>query len=124
MDRIGHIGIARRFKHSYDVCLVRAPEIADDGHFVELASNSCDSLSWGIALFEYCFMIPANRIGYVENGGPFSLLELKVLQEVITLMVFSVFVTVFFKGETLHWNHLVSFALLILAVYFAFMKVN
>ena len=80
--------------------------------------------SWGIALFEYCFMIPANRIGYVENGGPFSLLELKVLQEVITLMVFSVFVTVFFKGETLHWNHLVSFALLILAVYFAFMKVN
>ena len=81
-------------------------------------------LSWLVAGVEYSFMIPANRIGYVENGGPFSLLELKVLQEVITLMVFSVFVTVFFKGETLHWNHLVSFALLILAVYFAFMKVN
>lgn len=81
-------------------------------------------VSWGIALFEYCFMVPANRIGFVDNGGPFSLLQLKVVQEVITLTVFTVFVTIFFKSETLHWNHFVSFLLLIMAVYFAFLKVE
>ena len=78
--------------------------------------------SWGIALFEYFFMIPANRIGFADNGGPFSLLQLKVLQECITLVVFTIFVTLFFKGEQLHWNHFVSFALLIAAVFFAFLK--
>lgn len=81
-------------------------------------------LSWGIALFEYCFQVPANRLGFVGNGGPFTLMQLKVVQEVITLTVFTVFVTVFFKGESLHWNHLVAFALLILAVYFAFIDVK
>ena len=80
--------------------------------------------SWGIALFEYSFMIPANRIGFADNGGPFSLLQLKVLQECITLVIFTVFVTLFFKGEHLHWNHIVSFALLIAAVFFAFLKVE
>ena len=77
--------------------------------------------SWLIALFEYCFMVPANRIGFAGNGGPFTLLQLKVLQEVITLVVFTLFVTLFFKGESLHWNHFVSFTLLLLAVFFAFM---
>ena len=81
-------------------------------------------LSWGIALFEYCFQVPANRLGFVGNGGPFTLMQLKVVQEVITLTVFTVFVTVFFKGESLHWNHLVAFALLILAVYFASLDVK
>lgn len=81
-------------------------------------------LSWGIALFEYCFQVPANRLGYIENGGPFSLLQLKVIQEVITLTVFTVFVTLFFKNESLHWNHLVAFILLIGAVYFAFLDVK
>ena len=81
-------------------------------------------LSWCIALFEYCFQVPANRLGFVGNGGPFTLMQLKVVQEVITLTVFTVFVTVFFKGESLHWNHLVAFALLILAVYFAFLDVK
>jgi uncharacterized protein (DUF486 family) len=81
-------------------------------------------LSWGIALFEYCFQVPANRLGFVGNGGPFTLMQLKVVQEVITLTVFTVFVTVFFKGESLHWNHLVAFALPILAVYFAFLDVK
>lgn len=76
--------------------------------------------SWLIALFEYCFQVPANRIGFVENGGPFSLLQLKIIQEVITLTVFTIFATMFFKNETLHWNHFVSFALLIFAVFFAF----
>ena len=77
-------------------------------------------LSWGIALFEYFFQVPANRIGFVDNGGPFTLMQLKVIQEAVTLTVFTLFVTLFFKGETLHWNHFVSFLLLIGAVYFAF----
>lgn len=78
--------------------------------------------SWLIALAEYSFQIPANRIGFRGNGGPFSLIQLKVMQEVITLIVFTVFTTVLFKGETLHWNHFAAFACLILAVYLSFMK--
>lgn len=78
-------------------------------------------LSWGIAFFEYCFMVPANRLGFVENGGPFTLLQLKIVQEALTLIIFTGFVTVFFKSETLHWNHFVSYGLLILAVFFAFL---
>ncbi len=78
--------------------------------------------SWGIALFEYMFQVPANRIGFSGNGGPFSLLQLKVMQEVITLVIFCIFTKIFFNGETLQWNHFVAFALLVLAVYFVFMK--
>ena len=80
------------------------------------------AFSWSIAFFEYLFQIPANRIGFTENGGPFTLMQLKVIQEVITLIIFTVFTTVFFKGESLHWNHLAAFVCLILAVYFVFMK--
>ena len=79
-------------------------------------------ISWGIALFEYFFQVPANRIGFKENGGPFTLIQLKVLQEVITLVVFTVFSLVAFKNETFRWNHLVGFLFLILAVYFIFKK--
>ena len=79
-------------------------------------------ISWGIALFEYIFQVPANRLGFKENGGPFSLVELKVVQEAITLIVFMIFTLVFFKNETLKWNHMVGFAFLILAVYFIFRK--
>ena len=79
-------------------------------------------ISWGFALFEYIFQVPANRIGFRENGGPFTLLQLKVLQEVITLVVFMTFSLVFFKNETFRWNHLVGFVLLVLAVYFIFKK--
>jgi len=79
-------------------------------------------ISWGIALFEYCFQVPANRIGFSGNGGPFTLLQLKVIQEVITLVVFVVFSMVAFKNETFRWNHFVGFILLILAVYFIFKK--
>ena len=79
-------------------------------------------ISWGIALFEYCFQVPANRIGSAQFGGPFTLWQLKVIQEVVTLIIFTVFTTLFFKGETLHWNHLAAFICLILAVYFVFMK--
>ena len=78
--------------------------------------------SWGIALFEYCCQVPANRIGFVDNGGPFSLIQLKVIQEVISLLVFTVFTLVFFKTEALRWNHAVAFILLVLAVYFIFKK--
>lgn len=79
-------------------------------------------ISWGMAFFEYCFQVPANRIGFKGNGGPFSLLELKVIQEVITLTVFTVFSLMFFKNESFKWNHFVGFTLLILAVYFIFKK--
>ena len=79
-------------------------------------------VSWGIAFFEYIFQVPANRIGFHENGGPFSLVQLKVIQEVITLSVFSVFTLVAFRTETLKLNHLIAFMFLILAVYFMFKK--
>lgn len=79
-------------------------------------------ISWGIALFEYLFQVPANRIGYEGYGGPFSLVQLKVIQEVITLIVFSGFLLLFFKNETLKLNHLVGFVFLVLAVYFIFKK--
>ncbi len=78
--------------------------------------------SWGIAFVEYCLMVPANRIGSNINGGPFSLIQLKVIQEVISLTVFTIIVTLVFKGETLQWNHLVAFVCLILAVFFCFIK--
>ena len=77
-------------------------------------------ISWGIALFEYILQVPANRIGYKENGGPFSLMQLKVIQEVITLIVFTVFSLLFFKNENFRMNHLIGFVFLILAVYFIF----
>ncbi len=80
------------------------------------------AISWGIAFFEYIFQVPANRIGFRENGGPFSLMQLKVIQEVITLMVFTIFSVFAFKNESLRWNHLVAFLFLVLAVYFMFKK--
>ena len=79
-------------------------------------------ISWGIALLEYCFMVPANRIGFEGNGGQFSLMQLKVMQECITLVVFTVFTVVLFRGEPLNWNHLAAFVCLVAAVYFVFMK--
>lgn len=79
-------------------------------------------ISWGIAFFEYCFQVPANRIGFLGNGGPFSLIELKVIQEVISITVFMTFVVVFFQNETFKWNHYVAFGLIVLAVFFAFKK--
>jgi len=77
--------------------------------------------SWGIALAEYSFMVPANRIGYVGNGGPYTLMQLKVLQEAVTLTVFTLVVTLIFKGEHFRWNHFIAFLLLVAAVYFAFL---
>lgn len=79
-------------------------------------------ISWGIALFEYCFQIPANKIGFQGNGGPFSLIQLKVMQEVITLSIFIIFTVIFFSSETLKINHFIGFLCLILAVFFIFKK--
>lgn len=79
-------------------------------------------ISWSIALFEYMFQVPANRLGYAGNGGPFSLVELKVIQEVITLVVFVVFSLLVFKNESFRINHFIGFIFLILAVYFIFKK--
>ena len=78
--------------------------------------------SWAVAFFEYCAQVPANRIGFVDNGGPFNLMQLKIIQEVISLTVFTIMVTLMFKGEALQWNHLAAFFCLILAVFFVFLK--
>lgn len=79
-------------------------------------------VSWAIAFFEYCFQVPANRIGFQGNGGPFSLMQLKIIQEVITLIVFVLFSTLAFKTETFRWNHLLAFAFIVAAVYLVFKK--
>ena len=77
--------------------------------------------SWGIALFEYSFMVPANRIGFDGNGGPFSLVQLKIIQEVITLFVFTLFSLIAFNVH-LAWNHVAAFVCMVGAVFFVFMK--
>ena len=79
-------------------------------------------ISWGIALFEYVLQVPANRLGFREHGGPFSLLQLKVIQEIITLVVFVIFSIVFFRHESFRTNHLIGLVFLVLAVYFIFKK--
>lgn len=78
--------------------------------------------SWAIALLEYVAQVPANKIGFDGNGGPFSLWQLKVIQEVITLVVFMIFTVLVFKNEALRMNHLIGFVFLVLAVYFIFKK--
>ena len=80
------------------------------------------AISWLVALFEYCFMVPANRLGSAEYGGPFSIWELKVIQEVVSLTVFTVIVLLVMKNEALRWNHLVGFLCLVAAVFFIFKK--
>ncbi len=78
--------------------------------------------SWSIALFEYIFQVPANRIGFSGTGGPFSLLQLKVIQEIVTLIVFVLFSIIVFKNESIRWNHLVALIFIVFAVYFVFKK--
>jgi uncharacterized protein len=90
--------------------------------FSKLGIFSIILISWGLAFFEYCLQVPANRIGFKEYGGPYSLVQLKVIQEIITLIVFAVFALIVFKNMTFRWNHLVGFVFLVLAVYFIFKK--
>lgn len=80
------------------------------------------AFSWAIAFLEYSLQVPANKIGFVGNGGPFTLMQLKVIQEVVSLTVFTIVAGVMFQNEQLHWNHVAAFACLILAVYFVFLK--
>ena len=79
-------------------------------------------VSWGIAFFEYCFQVPANRIGSSNYGGPYSMFQLKIIQEVITLVVFTLMAVFVFKTDTLKWNYLAGFFCMVLAVYFIFKK--
>lgn len=79
-------------------------------------------ISWGMAFFEYMIAVPANRLGHMDTGGPYNLIQLKVIQEAVSLIVFTIVVSLVFKGESLHWNHFVSFFLIVLAVFFAFLK--
>ena len=79
-------------------------------------------ISWGIALLEYSLMVPANKLGASINGGPFNMWQLKIIQEIVSISVFVIFTLVFFKTETLRWNHLLGFIFLIIAVYFFFKK--
>ena len=77
-------------------------------------------LSWGLALAEYSFQVPANRYGYIGHGGQFTLVQLKIIQEDISISIFTLFSILFFRGEPLRWNHLAAFLCLIGAVFFAF----
>lgn len=97
-------------------------KLSEYSWFSKLSLFGIIVFSWGIAFFEYCFQVPANRIGFRENGGSFSLLELKIIQEVITLSVFVIFSVLAFKNEAFRWNHFVGCLLLVLAVYFIFYK--
>jgi len=90
--------------------------------FASLSLFAVILISWGIALFEYSLQVPANRIGFKDNGGPFSLIQLKVIQEVISIIVFTIFTIIAFKNEQFRLNHLFGFVFLILAVYFMFKK--
>jgi uncharacterized protein (DUF486 family) len=80
------------------------------------------AISWMIALFEYIFQVPANRIGHAEHGGPFSLFELKTIQEAISIGVFVLVNIYVFKEGNLQWNHVLGFALIVLAVFVIFKK--
>jgi uncharacterized protein (DUF486 family) len=96
----------------------------DYSWFQKLGLGSIILMSWGLALFEYIFMVPANRIGYQGNGGPFSQVELKTIQEFISLTVFAVMTTFVFRTEKLAWNHVLGFCLMVLAVFVVFKKWN
>ncbi len=90
------------------------------GIFPKLGMFGIILISWIIAFFEYCFMIPANKIGHMSNGGPFSLFQLKIIQEAITLIVFMLFSLLLFRNEALKLNHLLACVFIMLAVYCVF----
>ncbi len=79
-------------------------------------------ISWGIDLVEYSLMVPANKIGSNLNGGPFNIFQLKIIQEVVSISIFILFTLLFFKTDTLRWNHMVGFLFLIISVFFFFKK--
>lgn len=79
-------------------------------------------ISWGIALIEYLLMVPANRLGSNVTGGPFNMWQLKIIQEVISISIFVIFTLIFFKQDTLRWNHIIGFGFLIASLFFFFKK--
>ena len=79
-------------------------------------------ISWGIALLEYSFMIPSKKMGSSQDGNPFNMWQLKTIQEIISITVFVVFTLVFFKTDSLKWNHLVGFLFLLGSIFFFFKK--
>lgn len=79
------------------------------------------AFSWIIAFFEYCCQVPANRIGFTGNGGPFALVQLKVIQECVSFIVFVVIANMLFHGQPLRWNYIAAFGCLVAAVYLVFM---
>jgi len=79
-------------------------------------------ISWGIALIEYLLMVPANRLGSNVTGGPFNMWQLKIIQEVISISIFVIFTLIFFKHDTLRWNHIIGFGFLIASLFFFFKK--
>ena len=94
-------------------------KLAENAKFQSWPLIAVIVFSWGIAFFEYCLQVPANRLGFDGNGGPFNLMQLKILQEVITLAVFVLFSVIAFHLQ-LRWNHLLAALLMVLAVYFVF----
>lgn len=89
--------------------------------FASLPLIAVIAFSWCLAFFEYCLQVPANRIGFIGSGGPFDIMQLKIIQEVITLTIFIIFSMLAFHLE-LKWNHIVACCCMIAAVYFVFMK--
>lgn len=92
------------------------------GWFTNASILTIIIISWAIAFFEYMLMVPANKIGFSGNGGPFNLFQLKIIQEIITLIVFTVMAILVFKTDKWNWNYFAAFICLILAVYFVFKK--
>lgn len=78
--------------------------------------------SWMMALPEYICQVNGNRIGFIENGGPFTLMQLKIIQEVISILIFTLFSVLVFRGQSLQWNHMAAFVCLVAAVGFVFLK--
>ena len=78
--------------------------------------------SWLLALPEYICQVNGNRMGFEGNGGPFTLMQLKIIQEVLSITIFTVFTVLVFNGQTLQWNHFAAFLCLVAAVYFVFLK--
>lgn len=97
-------------------------KFAEIKHLNKISLFGIILISWGIAFFEYLLQVPANKIGFNQNGGPFSIWQLKIIQEVLSLSVFTIFTLVMFKNESFRLNHLIGFFFLILAVYFLFKK--
>lgn len=79
-------------------------------------------VSWGIAFFEYLLMVPANRLGSKETGGSLDLFQLKIMQEAISLIVFTIVVIFLFNGESMQWRHALAFCLILIAVYLVYSK--